>query len=171
MQQLFISIIYSIRFKNQTLELLWSLSIKIELPAINLQDISFSFLTMLTGIQGEFNTRIYKNEILAASDYCFRISHRRCSVRTGVHKNFANLTGKHLCQSLFFDKVAGLGPATLLKKRLWHSCLPVSFLRTSCLQNTSRRLLLLLIQPVGILPFHCHLRAQTFSNKVSRQIL
>ena len=26
--------------------------------------------------------------------------------------------GKHLCQSLFFDKVAGLRPATLLKKRL-----------------------------------------------------
>ena len=27
---------------------------------------------------------------------------------------------KHLCQSLFFNKVAGLGPTTLLKKRLWY---------------------------------------------------
>ena len=26
-----------------------------------------------------------------------------------------------------FDKVAGLRPATLLKKRLWHSCFPVNF--------------------------------------------
>ena len=28
---------------------------------------------------------------------------------------------------LFFNKVAGLRPATLLKKRLWHSCFPVNF--------------------------------------------
>ena len=38
-----------------------------------------------------------------------RSSHRRCSVRKGVLRNFAKFTGKHLCVSLFFDKVAGLG--------------------------------------------------------------
>ena len=27
-----------------------------------------------------------------------------------VLKNFTKFTGKHLCQSLFFNKVAGLGP-------------------------------------------------------------
>ena len=37
-----------------------------------------------------------------------------------VLKNFANFTGKHLCQGLFFNKVAGLRPETLLKKRLCH---------------------------------------------------
>ena len=37
-----------------------------------------------------------------------RSSHRRCSVRKGVLRNFAKFTGKHLRQSLFFDKVAGL---------------------------------------------------------------
>ena len=37
-------------------------------------------------------------------------------MRKGVLRNFAELTGKHLCQSLFFNKVAPLGPATLLKK-------------------------------------------------------
>ena len=31
-------------------------------------------------------------------------------------KNFAKFTGKHLCRSLFFDKVAGLKPVTLLKR-------------------------------------------------------
>ena len=36
----------------------------------------------------------------------------------GVPENFAKLTGKQLCRSLFFNKVAGLQPATLLKKRL-----------------------------------------------------
>ena len=69
-----------------------------------------------------------------------RSSHRRCSVTRGVLGNFGKFTGKHLCQSLFFNKVAGLRPATLLKKRLWHRCFPVNFakfLRTPFLQNTS----------------------------------
>ena len=38
-------------------------------------------------------------------------------------RNFAKFTGKHLCQSLVFNKVAGLRPI-LLKKRLWHRCFP-----------------------------------------------
>ena len=36
--------------------------------------------------------------------------------KKGVFRNFAKFTGKHLCQSLFFTKVAGLRPVTLLKK-------------------------------------------------------
>ena len=36
--------------------------------------------------------------------------------KKGVLKNFAKFTGKHLCQSLLFNKVAGLKAATLLKK-------------------------------------------------------
>ena len=74
-----------------------------------------------------------------------RSSHQRCSVKKGVLRNFTKFTGKHLCQSLFFSKVAGLMPATLLKKRLWHSRFPVNFakfLRIHFLQNTSGRLLL-----------------------------
>ena len=49
----------------------------------------------------------------------YRSSHRRCSVKKGVLRNFTKFTGKHLCQSIFFNKVAGLSPATLLKKILW----------------------------------------------------
>ena len=37
-------------------------------------------------------------------------------MKIGVLKNFAKLTGKHLCQSLFFNKVTDLRPATLLKR-------------------------------------------------------
>ena len=62
-----------------------------------------------------------------------------------VLRNYAKYTGKHLCQRLFFNKVAGLRSATLLKKRLRHRCFPVNlvkFLRTNFLQNTSGRLLL-----------------------------
>ena len=35
-----------------------------------------------------------------------RSSHRRCSVRKDVPRNFAKFTGKHLCKSLLFNKVA-----------------------------------------------------------------
>ena len=44
-----------------------------------------------------------------------------------------------------FNKVAGLRPATSLKKKFWHRCSALNFekfLRTPLLQNTSRRLLL-----------------------------
>ena len=36
-----------------------------------------------------------------------RSSYRRCSVRKGVLRNCAKFTGKHLPQSLFFNKVTG----------------------------------------------------------------
>ena len=94
--------------------------------------------------------------------------------KKGVLKDFAKFTGQHMCQiSLFlkkilvsacnsikketlehvfscgfckiFNKVARLRRAPLLKKRTWHRCFPVSFvkfLRTPFLQNTSGRLLL-----------------------------
>ena len=39
-----------------------------------------------------------------------------CSVRKVVIRNFEKFTRKHLCQSLFFDKVAG-----------WHRCFPMNF--------------------------------------------
>ena len=74
-----------------------------------------------------------------------RSSHQRYSVKKGIVKNFTKFTGKHLCQSLFFNQVAGLRPATLLKKRLWHRCFLVNFvkfLEALFLQNTSDRLLL-----------------------------
>ena len=70
-----------------------------------------------------------------------RSSHPEVFCKKGVLRNFAKFIGKHLCQMLFFfNKVAGLRPATLLKKSLWHRCFPVNFakyLRTPFLQNTS----------------------------------
>ena len=47
-------------------------------------------------------------------------NHQRCSTKKCVLKNFAKLTGKHWCQSLF---------SFLLKKRLWHRCVRVSFVK------------------------------------------
>ena len=36
---------------------------------------------------------------------------RRCSLKKGVIRNFTKFTRKHLCQSLFFNKVVGLSTA------------------------------------------------------------
>ena len=44
-------------------------------------------------------------------------------------KILQKFTGKHLCQGSFFNKVVGLRPATLLKKRLWHRCFLVNFVK------------------------------------------
>ena len=62
-----------------------------------------------------------------------------------VLENVAKFLEKHLCQSLFFNNVAGLRSATLLKKRLWHRCFPVNFaefLRTLFFTEHLRWLLL-----------------------------
>ena len=56
-----------------------------------------------------------------------RSSRPKVFCKKGVLKNFAEFIGKHLCQSFFFNKVAALRPAILLKKKLRHRCFPVSF--------------------------------------------
>ena len=74
-----------------------------------------------------------------------RSSHQKCSIKKGVFKNFVKFTGIHLCQSLFFNKVAGLKPVTLLKKRPWHRHFALNFakfFKNIFSQNTSGRLLL-----------------------------
>ena len=42
------------------------------------------------------------------SIFLFASLARRGSLKNVVLKNFAKFTGKHLCRSLFFNKVAGL---------------------------------------------------------------
>ena len=78
--------------------------------------------------------------------------------KKGVLRNVTKFTGKHLCQSLFLNKVAGLRPVTLLKMRVWHRCFSVNFAKflrtlfiiehlwwlflTGALQNLNAQLLL-----------------------------
>ena len=72
--------------------------------------------------------------------------------KKGILRNFLKFARKHLCQILFFIKVAGLMPATSLKQRLWHRCFPVNFtkfLRKFFLLNTSGRILLLFYLPAS----------------------
>ena len=79
-------------------------------------------------IKGKVN---YRKETLKQAVYSTKIRSSRPEVccKSGVLRNFTKFKGKHLCQSLFFNKVAGLTPATLLKKRIWHRCFPVNLVK------------------------------------------
>ena len=48
----------------------------------------------------------------------YRSSRLEVFCQKGVLRNFTKFTGKCLCQSLIFNKVEGLRPANLVKKRL-----------------------------------------------------
>ena len=92
----------------------------------------------------ENNKKIYKKVNYMNFWEKNRSSQQRCSIEKGVLTNFI----KHLCQGLFFNKVAGLRTATSLKKRLCRRCFPMTFakfLRTPILQNRIHRISVLKI--------------------------
>ena len=65
--------------------------------------------------------------------------------KKSISKNFAKFTGKHLCLSLFFNTVAVLRPATLLKKKVQQRLVAVISAKCSkspFLQNNTGWLLL-----------------------------
>ena len=49
--------------------------------------------------------------------FFFRSSRPEVFCKKDVFRNFAKFAGKHLCQSLFFDKVAGLRPENIFSYR------------------------------------------------------
>ena len=51
--------------------------------------------------------------------WSFWSSHQRCSMKKAALRNFAKFTGKRLCQSLFFKKVADLRPSVIWCVFLW----------------------------------------------------
>ena len=83
-------------------------------------------------------------EILSLSFFLYRSSCPKVFYKKGFLKHFSRFKGKPLCQSLYFNKVAGLRRETLLKKRLWHRFFPMNFEKPleHILQNPCRQLLL-----------------------------
>ena len=76
-------------------------------------------------------------------------SQRKCSIKESFLKNFTKFTGKHLLQSLFYIKLQTWA-LQLSYKKDWYRCFPSNFAKffifwkTSFLQNTSGRLLLII---------------------------
>ena len=87
-------------------------------------------------------------EAVSRDDYLWKIC---------CKKVLQKFTGKHLCRNHFLNKVTDLQGAPLLKKRLWHRCFPVNFVkfvRKPILKSICERLLLFchLCSAVIILP-------------------
>ena len=76
------------------------------------------------------------------SSTILRSSHRRCSIKKPILKHFVIITVKHLCRSLFFNKVAGHQACNFIKKRLQHKYYLaniVKFIRRPILKSISER--------------------------------
>ena len=71
-----------------------------------------------------FKLRLNKGNLRVRN---YRTSRLEVFCKKSVPRNFVKFPGKHLCQNPFFNKVADLRPATLLKKKLCHRCFPVNF--------------------------------------------
>ena len=69
--------------------------------------ISFTLLLIRAKFKSKSWSKISQAVPNFLKHYYFRSSHMRCSVKKDVFKNFAKFTRKHLCQRLFFNKVAG----------------------------------------------------------------
>ena len=93
----------------------------------------------------------YKNflclELESSISRNIRSSHQTCFIKEGVDKISVNFTGKHLCQSLFFSKGAGLAcnfikTQTLVQAFSCEICKISQNILQNILQNTSVQLLL-----------------------------
>ena len=90
--------------------------------------------------------RITLKELILHVILLYRSSHQSRSEGKSVLRNFAKFTEKHLCLSLYFNKVAGQA-CNFIKIETLAQVFPVNFakfLRTPFSQNTSGRLLLTL---------------------------
>ena len=88
------------------------------------------FYMILTSAMKELKLVEYIRELLE-SLHCWNLRNSRPEVfcKEAVLRSFTKFTGKHLYQSLFFNKATGLRSSTLLKKRLWDRCFPVNFVK------------------------------------------
>ena len=53
------------------------------------------------------NVRFLTYDTLNILKICFRSSRAEVFCKKGIFRNFAKVIGKHLCQSLFFNKFSG----------------------------------------------------------------
>ena len=70
-----------------------------------------------------------KCQSVSETEISSRSSRAGVLCKKGALRNFSKFTGKSLCQSLFFNKVAGLRPqaGNFIKKETLYRCFPVNF--------------------------------------------
>ena len=104
-----------------------------------------SFSARFVCIADELNSPSLFSLLVFVQSHMVRSSHLEVFYKKVVLEILQN-SQENTCPGVsFLLKFAGQRCVTLLKMGLWHRCFPmnfVKFLRTSFLQNTSRRLLL-----------------------------
>ena len=73
-------------------------------------------------------TNVNSSSKIHLSWVIYRSSRQDVFCKKGVLRNLTKFTGKHLRQSLFFNKVAGEA-CKFIKKEIWHRCFPVNFVK------------------------------------------
>ena len=92
---------------------------------------------------------------------------QKCYVKKVFLEILRNSQESTWCQSPFFNKVVGLNPATLLKKRLWHRCFLVNFCEfLKELRNYKRKLFC--IRHKNRRKHNQHFKTAVFHNKFTR---
>ena len=106
-------------------------------------------------------TRLLPNFFLKTS--CFekwgpvtksRSSYQRYSLKKGILRNFTKFTGKHLCQSLFFNKVAKKGTLAQLFSSEFCEISKNTFFREHLWTTTSFKILYLFFYDSAYLKLH-----------------
>ena len=88
----------------------------------NILSLIFSFRDQFFLCYKTFDLNTWRNELNLEKQTKIYTKFKK-----GVLRHFAQFTGKHLCQSFFFNKLAALGPATLLKKETLAQVFPCEF--------------------------------------------
>ena len=98
------------RFQEETGEELSSqnvnLPVKIESWNICYKEILLKIVKWQLHLQPR-NSSFTKLKITVTANWLCRSKHQTCSMKKDVLRNFTKFTGKQLCQSIFFNKVAG----------------------------------------------------------------
>ena len=112
-----------LRLKNLQMFLVQIKNIFIEK---NILSLIFSFRYQFFLCYKTFDLNTWRNELNLEKQTKIYTKFKK-----GVLRHFAQFTGKHLCQSFFFNKLAALGPATLLKKETVAQVFPCEFYEIS----------------------------------------
>ena len=96
---------------------------KLGLPRVFYSFLSNEYLQKIFAIFAIFDTYLTFAKTLLLP----RSSNWKYSIKELVLKNFAILTGKHLCWRHFFDKVTSWRPVRFYLQRPQHRCSPVTF--------------------------------------------
>ena len=98
------------------------------------------------------------SKFITCAHYMCRSSCQDVFCKKSVLKNFTKFTGKHLCQSLFFNKVAGLRPETcnFIEKIIWHKIFPENFAKFPRTPFLTQHLWWLLLHVLDNISFFFH---------------